>query len=117
MASPSPVPAAMTATLLPFGLGAPALPSSLRLAGRTSTAPSASATRSLSSVTRLMPSLRDIAFASMTHGRFVATHRPCTTGPATPNTAAVTRTRGGLLPRNSFTTASSEGCEGLSYTW
>ena len=53
-----------------------------------------------------------MARASMIQGRFVASHFLPTTGPATPNAAAVTRGAG--LPRNARKTASSEGNVRLS---
>ena len=51
-------------------------------------------------MTRLIRSLRATERESMTQGRLVATQRPATTGPATPNAAAVTLGLGRTLPRN-----------------
>ena len=94
----------MTATVAPafFGSVSPWMRRSFFFGA--ASAPRPSATRSLMSVTRGIPSFRESARSSSTQGRFVVRTRPRMTGPAMPNVAA--RIRGGFLPRNARTTSS-----------
>src|SRR3954464_6761752 len=85
MASPSPVPAPITAQG-PFGSRTPSL-SVTRSAGFTAGMPSANVWKSLARRTERMPRSAARSRSSRIQGRLVVWLRPLATGPATPNPA------------------------------
>src|SRR5438093_821744 len=84
-ASPSPVPAATSAM---FPRRATPACSTTRDDGGSPSIPWPAASRSFSSFARFAPTRSASVASSSLHGRFVASHRPSTTGPATPRHAA-----------------------------
>src|SRR5213594_383344 len=105
MASPSPVPAAMTSTLPSRSLPPCSDTSS---SSRSAQTPWAVASRSLSSRTRWAGMAEASPRSSTTQGSFTATTRPSITGPAMPTQAAAMSARG-PSPRKRAMAASSEG--------